>query len=136
MAQNVVTCGGNQPRGVASFVQFGISRRRSVFQAAHGVFFAPLPDDPIGTTTVTFDGVVAGSSVQIESQDGSTVLHYGTAPGGSFDIALPVYASGSPLNAWRIKVRKGTSAPTYQPYETLMTATVGSSSIYINQLPD
>ncbi len=95
-----------------------------------------FPTDPVGTTTVTFDGVVAGSALQIESQDGSAVLHNSTAPGGSFGVTLSVYAPGSPLNAWRIKVRKGTSAPTYQPYETLMTATVGSSSIYINQLPD
>lgn len=94
------------------------------------------PTDPIGATTVTFGGVVAGSALQIESQDGTTVLHNSTAPGGSLSVTLPVYAPGSPLNARRIKVRKGSSTPYYQPYETLMTATVGNSSIYVSQIPD
>ena len=93
-------------------------------------------NDPIGNTTVTFDGVVAGSVLFIQSQDGSTSLHNSTAPGGSFSVTLPVYASGSPLNDWRIKVRKASAAPFYQPYETLMTAKVGSSSIYVSQIPD
>lgn len=115
---------------------FGLQRGRMVSAGGLALGAARLPTDPIGTTTVTFDGVVAGSALQIESQVGATIIHNSIAPGGSFNLVLPVYASGSPLNAWRIKVRKGTSAPYYQPYETLMTATVGSSSIYINQLPD
>jgi hypothetical protein len=36
----------------------------------------------------------------------------------------------------RIKVRKGSAAPLYKPYETLATAVLGSSSVYIAQIPD
>ncbi len=95
-----------------------------------------LPTDPIGNTTVTFDGVVVGSAVQIESQDGTTVLHNSMAASSSFSVVMSVYSTGSPLNSWRIKIRKGSAAPYYRPYETLATAVVGAMSIYVSQIPD
>lgn len=49
---------------------------------------------------------------------------------------MPVYASGSPLNDLRIKVRKGSAAPYYRPYETQATAQVGSASIFVSQIPE
>lgn len=136
MAQNVVTSGGNQPRNIASFVQFGLSRRKSAFQAAYGVFFAPLPDDPIGAHTLTVTNVVVGSRIAIRDQAKTTVFYDQIAAAPTVVIPLSVYASGSPLNDWLIDIRKASAAPFYQRYKTLMTAAPGASSLYINQLPD
>ena len=79
-----------------------------------------LPTDPIGTTTITLTNVIDGSSLQIESQNGSTTLHNSVISGTTKSVTLQVYAPGSPLNALRIKVRKGSVKPFYQPYETLL----------------
>ena len=100
------------------------------------MFFAPLPDDAIGGYALTLTNMIIGSAIQIETQDGLTTLYNGTASSTSQTIALDAYAAGSPLNSLRIKIRKGSAAPYYQPYETLTTAFVGSQSIYIAQIPD
>lgn len=97
---------------------------------------APWPTDPIGAFSLTLTNVVVGSAIQIETQDGTTTLYNGTAATSSPSVTLSAYASGSNLNSLRIKVRKGTSSPYYQPYETLTTAFVGSQSIYVSQIPD
>ena len=104
------------------------------FAVSSGVF--SFPTDPIGNFALTLTNVVTGSAIQIESQDGSTTLHNSTAAGSTVNITLQAYAAGSPLNDLRIKVRKGSSAPYYQPYETLTTAIVGAQSIYVSQIPD
>lgn len=104
------------------------------FAVSSGVF--AFPTDPIGNFALTLTNVVTGSAIQIESQDGSTTLHNSTAAGSTVNITLQAYAAGSPLNDLRIKVRKGSAAPYYQPYETLTTAVVGAQSIYVSQIPD
>ena len=104
------------------------------FAVSSGVF--AFPTDPIGNFALTLTNVVTGSSIQIESQDGSTTLHNSTAAGATVNITLQAYAAGSPLNDLRIKVRKESAAPYYQPYETLTTAVVGAQSIYVSQIPD
>lgn len=136
MAQNVSIAMSSAMRGCATAIQFGQSRRRSAFQPCSGLFFAPLPDDAIGGYALTLTNMIIGSAIQIETQDGLTTLYNGTASSTSQTIALDAYAAGSPLNSLRIKVRKGSAAPYYQPYETLTTAFVGSQSIYIAQIPD
>lgn len=136
MAQNVVLSGGNPARiGIPAFVQFGQSRRRSAFQAAFGVFFAPIPGDSIGAFSLTLDNVVVGSAIRVESLTGTT-LYSGTAALSTVVISLAAYAPGDALNDLRIKVRKGTSSPYYQPFETLAGAFVGAQSIYVSQIPD
>lgn len=111
-------------RGVIKTDGFTLTERQS------------LPTDPIGNFTLTLTNVVPGSAIQIESQDGTTTLHNSTASGSTVNITLQAYAAGSPLNDLRIKVRKGSAAPYYQPYETLTTAVVGAQSIYVSQIPD
>lgn len=137
MAQNVATSGGICARfGAPVFVQFGQSRRRSAFQAAFGVFFAPLPADAIGTASLTLNNVVVGSRILIMDQAGTTTRYNALAAASTVVIPLDAYSPGSALNDWRIRVRKASSAQKYLPYETLMTASVGSSSIFISQIPD
>lgn len=136
MAQNVSIAMSSAMRGCATAIQFGQSRRRSAFQPCSGLFFAPLPDDALGFFALTLQNVVVGSSIQIETQDGSSTLYNGIAATSSPTVNLSAYAPGSLFNALRIKVRKGTSSPYYQPYETLTTAFVGAQSIYVSQIPD
>ena len=108
---------------------------RVVYPGA-GIGTLRLPTDPIGTFTLILTNVVVGSTLRVEAQSTGATLYDGVAATSSPSITLLCYASGSPLNALRIKVRKGTSAPFYQPYETLDTAIVGSRSIFVSQVLD
>lgn len=105
---------------------------------SHGEFYSQqrLPVDAIGTFALTLTNVVIGSRIHIETQGDGTTLHDSVADATDETITLSAYASGSPYNALRIKVRKGTGSPTYKPFETLATAIVGSQSIYIGQIAD
>ncbi len=94
-----------------------------------------LPTDAIGTFTLTLTNLVVGSAVQIETQAGASIENR-TATLSSEVFTLDAYAPGSASNDLRIKVRKGSSAPFYQPFETLATALVGAQSIYIAQVAD
>lgn len=85
--------------------------------------------------SLTLQGIVADSAIRIETQAGDAVFD-GVADSASEVISVPVYVLGSPLNDLRIKVRKGSASPYYQPWETLATAIVGSQSIYVSQIPD
>ena len=104
------------------------------FAVSSGTF--AFPTDPIGTHTLTLTNVVVGSRVAIRDQANTTTLYDQLAAASMVVIPLQVYAGGSPLNNGRIKVRKASSGTTYIPYETLMTATAGSSSIYVSQVAD
>ena len=97
---------------------------------------ASLPSDPIGTFSLTLTNIVIGSRIHIEAQGDGTALHDSVADTANETINLSTYAAGSPYNALRIKVRKGTGSPTYKPLETLATAIVGAQSIYVGQIPD
>lgn len=94
-----------------------------------------LPTDPIGNFSLTLTNVVVGSAIQVESTTGQVVLNR-TAVAPTEAFAVQAYAVGSPLNNLRIKVRKGSASPYYQPWETQATAVVGSQSIYVSQIPD
>ncbi|MEN6629063.1 MAG: hypothetical protein ABFC42_05405 [Sulfuricella sp.] len=72
-----------------------------------------LPTDPIGTTTVTFDGVVAGSEIRVYLPDG-VGGSAGTEVAGldscvaQQQLTWPVYAAGSPNNTvWIHIIKRG-----------------------------
>lgn len=94
-----------------------------------------LPTDSVGTFALTLTGLVVGSAVQIETQAG-TPIENRTAAGTTEVFFVPAYSVGSSSNDLRIKVRKGSAAPYYRPFETLATAFVGAQSIFVNQTPD
>lgn len=110
--------------------------RMSAVSSAASVGVCRLPTDAIGTFTLTLTNLVVGSVIEIQDQALTTSLHNSTAGETSKTIVLQAYAAGSPLNSLLIKVRKGSSSPYYQPYETQTTAFVGSQSIYVSQIPD
>lgn len=91
--------------------------------------------DPIGNFVLTLENVVVGSRIHVEQQSSGSTFYDDVAAASTVLINLSAYASGNPNNGLRIKVRKG-SAPTYKPFETLVTAIVGSYSTYVSQISD
>ncbi len=114
----------------------GLSRTKSVSLGGASYGYAAWSTDAIGTHTLTLTNVAVGSRVTIRDQSNTTELYNALAASSTVPITLQVYAGGSSLNNWSIRIRKSSAAPKYLPYETLMTATVGSSSIYVSQIPD
>lgn len=98
------------------------------FEFDHG--YGPWPS----THTLTLTNVVVGSRVFIRDQ-ANTTTHYDQIAAAS-TVVINVTVYGDARDNWRIKIRKASAAPYYQAYETLMTAAAGSSSIYVNQLPN
>lgn len=121
------------PFALMTFSGLATSKSRSTGIGSFSV--AALPTDPLGAFSLTLTNLVIGSAVQIEATDG-TPLDNRTVDTTTEVFSLSAYAAGSPLNNLRIKVRKGSAAPFYQPWETLATATPGSASIYVSQIPD
>lgn len=97
--------------------------------------FQKLPDDAIGVFTLQLTNLVVGSSVQVETTSG-TPLYNATVAATEHSAIFDVYSAGSPLNNLRVKVRKGSSAPYYQAWETLVVSSVGSQTVYVSQIPD
>lgn len=114
----------------------GVTSGSIASQGEYSLGVQRSPTDPIGSMSLTLVNLVDGSSVQIEPQAGGATFHNSVVSGTSKTVVLSVYSPGSPFNSLRIKVRKGSAAPYYQPYETLATAVVGSLSIYVSQIPD
>ena len=98
------------------------------FEFDHG--YGPWPS----THTLTLTNVAVGSRVFIRDQANTTTHYDQIATNSTVEITVPVY--GDSRDNWRIKIRKASAAPFYRNYETLMTATAGSSSIYVSQDPD
>lgn len=115
----------------------GLATGRSGPAIGSAFSVAALPTDPIGSFVLTLTNVVVGSAIQIKSASG-VPLHNSTASSSTVVINLSVYAGGATndLNNIKVKVRKASAAPYYQSYTTLMTAVVGGTSHYVNQLPD
>lgn len=98
--------------------------------------------DSIGTTTVTLTNVVVGSRYRIEvASTGALAEPAANAEGTTSNsdplpITLNLYAAGNSNNSLRIKVRKGSAATKYQPFETQVTLSAQAQSVYIAQVPD
>jgi hypothetical protein len=105
---------------------------------------ARLPTDPVGTFTLRLKNIVRGSRYRIEvattgalaDTDGEGDAPAGTGTTTDVDITLPYYASGNANNDLRIKVRKGSAATKYLPFETQAVAQAGVVISYISQTAD
>lgn len=106
------------------------------FAGNGGYSIERLASDAVGVFTLTLTNVVAGSRVHVEKQSDGTQFYDDVAAGASVVITLSAYGAGSAFNDLRIKVRKASSGTTYEPWETLATAVVGSNSIYVSQIPN
>lgn len=111
-------------RGVMSIVNMNVLERQT------------FPTDPVGNMSLTLQNLVVGSIYDIEVFSTGAQIVSGTASAATVPMTVPVYLSGDPKNSLRIKVRKASGSPYYQPYETQAVAAVGAQSIFINQLSD
>jgi hypothetical protein len=121
---------------MSSTLSYPTSRGRHSVQGFFDLSLQSLSTDPIGILTLTLTNVIVGSSIEIQDQALTTSFVNRTAVGTTEVFTLAVYANGSSLNTLKIKVRKGSAAPYYQPWETLVTAVVGAQSIYVAQISD
>lgn len=80
--------------------------------------------------TLTLEGLVVGSSIRVELVSDGSLVEYRVA-----GYTTEVFSVASSV-AYRIKVRKGTSAPKYQPYQTQTGVLAGDTTVFISQTPD
>lgn len=91
------------------------------------------PTDPIGIFTLSLKNLVVGSRVRIEAITSGQLIDEFVSTAVNEDRAISLYASGSPLNDLRIKVRKASESPTYRPFESQTAAQRGVVTVYVFQ---
>jgi hypothetical protein len=95
-----------------------------------------LASDSLGVCALNIQNAVVGSRYRIEvSSTGALVLE-GDVAAADFTLSVPYYPPGNANNTLKIKIRKGTSAPKYQPFQTQVTASAAGATAFIAQIPD
>lgn len=117
------------PGGLVSLSGLATGKARSAGLFAAAV--AALPADPVGTTTVTFSGVQAGTEIRVYLPDGTEAAGVEEC---TVDPVLtwPVYAAGSPNNNVFITMLKRG----YRWQRFTFQSVVGNQTIPIFQIPD
>ena len=110
---------------------FSLSRGKSVSLGWCSLGVSSWATDPIGSTTVTFDGVHAGSEIRVYLYD-MTELAGVESSTDNPSLAWSVYANGSANNIVRIVIVH----PNYRIKEFNYTSRVGAQSIPVQQEPD
>lgn len=110
---------------------FPLGRGNVVHLGGVALGVARLPTDPVGTTTVTFDGVNAGSEIRIYLPDGTEVAGVETCEANHI-LTWSVYAPGSPNNTVRIVIVH----LDYKIKEFIYVSRIGAQSIPVQQEPD
>jgi hypothetical protein len=95
-----------------------------------------LSTEPLGMFELTLTNMAPGSRYEVETLAGALIEMDTVGSTGSVTVLVPTYAVTDEKNNLRIKVRKSSEAPYYQPFETQAVAVVGAQSIFINQLSD
>lgn len=123
--------GSGHPTLGAAFVMRGrgVSQITGGFASAQQV----LPTDPQGTMTLTLTNLVVGSRYRVEDATTGALVADGTAAAATVPLAIEYYL---PSKTVRIKVRKGTAAPKYQPFDTQAVIGSLSQSIFVAQVAD
>lgn len=95
---------------------------------------ARLPTDPLFYADLVLQNVVVNSRYRVIVDDTGEELAAGTAASAEVTLSgLAVYANPQLV---KITVRKGTSAPKYEPLDAYAYMTSGEVSAYIAQVPD
>ena len=110
---------------------FSLARARVIPFGRNSLGVCAWPTDPIGTTTVLFDGVNAGSEIRVQLPDGSEAAGVETSTDNP-SLSWSVYAAGSANNTVRIVIIH----PDYKIKEFSYTSTLGNQSIPGQQEPD
>lgn len=95
-----------------------------------------LPTDAIGTCSVRIQNAVTGSRYRIEVSSTGTLVAEGDVSSADFSVSVPLYPAGNAANTLKVKIRKGTTAPKYQPFETQVTAVSAGALAYVSQVLD
>ena len=114
--------------GFLGTVEVPTTRGRFLVGSGIAIARQSLPTDPIGTTTVTFDGVNAGSEIRVYLPDASEAAGVETCDDNHV-LNWSVYASGSANNTVRIVIVH----PDYKIKEFSYTSRVGAQSIPVQQ---
>lgn len=100
--------------------------------SANGIF--RLPTDPLFYADLTLENIVVGSRYRVTRHSNGEELATGEAASATVELTgLAVYAN--PMLV-KITVRKGTTAPKYEPLDTYVNMTRGATTAYISQVPD
>ena len=103
----------------------------SLAGATFTAYLQRLPNDPIGTTTVTFAGVNVNSEIRVYLPDGTEVAGIENCAANQA-LTWSVYAGGSPNNTVRVVVVN----TAYKIKEFEYTVTLGTQSLPIQQEAD
>lgn len=118
------------PTAVGSMLGAGRGKNAPfAFAVSSGTF--SFPTDPVGTTTVTFSGVNAGSEIRIYLPDTTEAAGIETCAADQ-TLSWPVYSAGSPNNTVRIVIVH----PDYKIKEFNYTSIVGTQSLPVQQERD
>ena len=95
-----------------------------------------LPSDPAGTYSLRLQNIIPGSRYRVETLSQGVTLSEGVADSSSVILTLQLYATGSPYNDLRIKVRNASGVPAYKPFQSQAVAQLGTVTIFVFQEPD
>jgi hypothetical protein len=106
--------------------------------AGNGVTFgrSRLATDAVGSCSIRIRNAVTDSRYRIEVASTGALVAEGSVASNDFTVQVPYYATGNAQNALLLKVRKGTSAPKYQPFQTQVEAGPAGALAFISQIPD
>jgi hypothetical protein len=110
---------------------FGISRGRVIDHGVFAIGNARLPSDAIGTASVTFDGVNAGSEIRVYLP-GSIEAAGVEICAADHTLTWGAYSAGSVNNTVRIVIIH----PDYKIKEFEYVSSVGNQSIPVQQERD
>lgn len=80
--------------------------------------------------TLTIENLIVGSSVRVERVSDGSLVEFRTAAS-----TTEVFSVASAVN-YRIKVRKASAAPKYDPWQTITGTLAGDSLVFAAQVPD
>lgn len=117
--------------GVCVIYPSPVSRGRQFGTEGGYYSAATFPTDPIGTTTVTFDGVNPDSEIRVYLPDGTEVAGVENCAANQ-ELTWAVYAAGSPNNVVTIRIVNWL----YDIKELTYTSTPGNVTLPIQQKRD
>lgn len=122
------------PDGGLTFLPAASGKITSVQPGGCSVGVFRLPTDPLFFADLTLDNIVVGSRYRVTRESNGEELATGEAASTTVNLTgLAVYAN--PMLV-KITVRKGTAAPKYEPLDTYVNMTRGTTTAYISQVPD
>lgn len=91
-----------------------------------------LSSEALYSVNLTLQSVVSGSLCLVTTLGGAEVAR-AVASGGNTVLSIPYFGSDQTL---KIVIRKSTSSPYYQSYETQVLVTSNGASLFVSQISD